>query len=150
MKINDLTNSICNLPLNTEITESENSDNETDSISNLTKLKGLLPKLHSKIVYHNPDTQSWSEALVLGEAGKSTGKNKTWLNIKNLGDDSHQSVNFSNKKCWKNVEEEVNVINQNQKNIDILRVKSAKLENWQKHCVHEEADDTGQTTVSVR
>ena len=150
MKINDLTNSICNLPLNKEITESENSDNETDSISNLTKLKGLLPKLHSKIVYHNPDTQSWIEALVLGEAGKSTGKNKTWLNIKNLGGNSHQSVNFSNKKCWKNVEEEVNVINQNQKNIDILRAKSAKLENWQKHCVHEEADDTGQTTVSVR
>ena len=127
MKINDLTNSICNLPLNKEITESENSDNETDSISNLTKLKGLLPKLHSKIVYHNPDTQSWIEALVLGEAGKSTGKNKTWLNIKNLRDNSHQSVDFFNKKCWKNVEEEVNVINQNQKILTFSELNQQNL-----------------------
>ena len=73
MKINDLTNSICNLPLNKEITESENSDNETDSISNLTKLKELLPKLYSnsKIVYHNPDTQSWSEVLVLCQSDRA-------------------------------------------------------------------------------
>ena len=38
--------------------ESENIDNETDNISNPTKLTGLLPKIHSKIVYHNPETQS--------------------------------------------------------------------------------------------
>ena len=54
--ISDLTNSISNLPLNKEITESENSDNKTD-ISNPTKLTGLLPKINAKIVYHNPDTQ---------------------------------------------------------------------------------------------
>ena len=54
--ISDLTNSISNLPLNKEITESENSDNKTD-ISNPTKSTGLLPKINAKIVYHNPDTQ---------------------------------------------------------------------------------------------
>ena len=55
--ISNLTISISNLSLNKEITESENSDNETD-ISNLIKSTGLLSKIHSKIVYHNPDTQS--------------------------------------------------------------------------------------------
>ena len=55
--ISNLIISISNLSLNKEITESENSDNETD-ISNLIKSTGLLPKIHSKIVYHNPDTQS--------------------------------------------------------------------------------------------
>ena len=102
--ISDLTNSISNLSLNKETTESENSDNETDNISNPTKLTGLLPKINSKVVYHNPVTISWNEALVLGRAGKSTGTNRTWLNIKNLGDESHQSVDCSNIKGWKNVE----------------------------------------------
>ena len=55
--ISDLTNSISNLSLNKEITESENNDDETD-ISNPTKLTELLTKINSKILYHNPDTQS--------------------------------------------------------------------------------------------
>ena len=55
--ISDLTNSISNLSLNKEIIESENSDDETD-ISNPTKLTEILPKINSKIFYHNPDTQS--------------------------------------------------------------------------------------------
>ena len=38
----NLTNSISNLSLNKEITESENSDNKTDNISNSTKLTGLF------------------------------------------------------------------------------------------------------------
>ena len=82
--INDLTNSISNLSLNKEITKSENSDNETDNISNPTKLTGLLSKINSKIVYHNPDTQSWNETLVLVRASKSTGRNRTYLNIKKI------------------------------------------------------------------
>ena len=57
-----------------------------------------------KIVYQSPVLQSWNEALVLSRAGKSTSRNRTWLNIKNLGDDSHQSFDFSIIKAWKNVE----------------------------------------------
>ena len=148
--ISDPTNSISNLSLNKEITESENSDNETDNIINPIKLTGLLPKINSKIVYHNPETQSWNEALVLSRAGKSTGRNRTWLNTKNLGDDYHQSVDFSSIKDWQNVEEEVLVTSYSDTNIDILRAKSAELKNWQKHHVYDEVDDIGQTTVSVR
>ena len=93
--------------------------------------------------------KSWNEALVLGRAGKSTSRNRVWLNIKNLGDHSHQSVNFSITKGWKNVEEEVLVTSHSDRNIDILRAKLAELENWQKHCVYDEVDDIGQTVVSA-
>ena len=44
----------------------------------------MLSKVNSKVIYHNPGTNSWNDTLVLGKAGTSTGKNKTWLNIKNL------------------------------------------------------------------
>ena len=142
--------SISNLSLNKEITESENSDNETNNISDPTKLTQLLQKINSKIVFHNPDTQSWNEALVLGKAGKSTGRNRTWLNVKSLGDNSHQSVDFSNMKVWKNVEEEGLVTSHSYRNIDILRPKSVELENWQKHCVYDEVNNIGQIKVSAR
>ena len=77
---------------------------------------------------------------------KSTGRNWTWVNIKNLRDNSHQSVNFSNIKGWKNVEEEIPVTSHSDRNVDILRAKSTELENWQKHCVY---DNIGQRTVFV-
>ena len=50
--ISYLTNSISNLSLNKNIAESENSDNNTDNISNATKF------INSKSLYHNPDRQS--------------------------------------------------------------------------------------------
>ena len=87
--ISDLKNSISNLSLNKEITESENSGNKNDNISNTTKLTACLPKSHWKIVYHTRDSWSWNEALVLGRTSKSTGKHRIWLNMKKLGDNSH-------------------------------------------------------------
>ena len=50
--ISDLRNSISNLSLNKQMTESENSNNDTDNISNPRRLTRLLPKINSKIVYH--------------------------------------------------------------------------------------------------
>ena len=73
--ISYLTNSISNLSLNKNITESENSDNETANISNPTKL------IQNPFTIILTDNQL-NEALVLGRAGKSTGRNRIWLNTK--------------------------------------------------------------------
>ena len=54
--------------------------------------------MKSKIIYHNPDLKSWNEALVLGRAGKSRGK----FNLKNLTNNKHLSLDFSQMKGWKN------------------------------------------------
>ena len=74
-------------------------------------------------MYHNPDTQSQNKVLVLSRAGKSTCKNRTWFNIKNVEDNSHQSVNFSNIKGWENVKKEILVTIYSDTNFDILRAK---------------------------
>ena len=73
----------------------------------ITKLTGLLPKIISEIIYHNPGTQLWNHALVLGKTGKSTSRCMTWLKVKNLKDNSLQRVNLSNMKGWKIIVEEV-------------------------------------------
>ena len=138
--INQLTNSISTLSLNEDEVESDqdieinqNDNTKWNNYSNLTKPSGILPKVNTKVIYHNPDTNSWNEALVLGKAGKSTGKNKTWLNIKNLQNNSHQSVDFSKIEGWKNIQEEVLITKHSNKNIDILKTKSIELENWKVH-----------------
>ena len=69
---------------------------------------------------------------------------------KKLRDKSHYSVDFYNIKGLKNVEEEVLVTNDSDRNIDTIWAKIAELENWQKHCAYEEVDDIGQKKVSIR
>ena len=54
--------------------------------------------MKSKIIYHNPDSKSWNEALVLGRAGKSNGQNKTWFNLKDLTNNKHLSVDSGSKR----------------------------------------------------
>ena len=110
----------------------------------------MLSKVNSKVIYHNPGTNSWNDTLVLGKAGTSTGKNKTWLNIKNLKYNSHQSVDFSKTESWKNIEEEVLITKHSDKNIDILKAKSVELENWKVHKVYEKVENIGQRFISVR
>lgn len=74
--------------------------NSVKSIGNSTKSIGMLANVTSKIVYYNPGTFSCNETFVLREV-KSSCKNKSWFNIKDLEDQSHQNVDFANITYWK-------------------------------------------------
>ena len=69
-------------------------------ISTPTTLNNILPEVKSKVLYHNPDDNSWNKAYILGRAG---GRDSTWFNVKNLTQDKHVSVNFSKIQGWKNI-----------------------------------------------
>ena len=81
-------------PGNLDITSLVQSSDKPD---NPTVQHNILPTVKSKIIYHNPDSKSWNEALVLEIAGKSSGR----FNLKDL------TNNFSQINGWKNSEEEV-------------------------------------------
>ena len=83
----------------------------------------LLPKAKSKLVYYNP------EALVSGRAGKISGKNKAWFNIKDLTENEHLCVDFNKIKKWRNANEDVLLANSNDNNTEILQAKQEKLQN---------------------
>ena len=75
--INQLTNSISTLSLNEvkiesddDIETNQNDNTKRNNCSNPNKTSGILPKINTKVIYHNPDTNSWNEVLVLGKAGK--------------------------------------------------------------------------------
>ena len=112
-------------PGNLDITSLVQSSDEPD---NPTLQHNILPTTKSKTIYHNPDLQSWNEALVLGKAGKSNDKNKTWFNLKYLTNNQYLSVDFSQIKGWKNTEEEV-LIADSHDNIEILQTKETELKN---------------------
>ena len=43
--------------------------------------------------------------LVISRAGKASGKNKYWFNIKDLDDNTMKSLEFENISSWKNLSE---------------------------------------------
>ena len=97
----------------------------------------------------NPDSESWNEALVLGRAGKYSGKNKAWFNLKDITADKHINVGFNQIKGWKNLEEDF-LIADSYDNVEILEAKQVELGNWTNHSVYEEGDDNDQKVISLR
>ena len=57
------------------------------------------------VLYHNPDHNSWNEALIISRAGKAKGENNSWFNVKDITQHEHISIDFSKIKGWKNIEE---------------------------------------------
>ena len=76
-------------------------------VRNSSKTAGVTLSERSKIDHEDPKSDLWKKAMVMGRAGKASGKNKYWFNVKDLDDDSIKSVNFENINGWKNINEEV-------------------------------------------
>ena len=79
-------------------------------------------------------------------AGKVSGKNCYWFNVKDLDDDSMKSVNFENINGWKNINEEV-LLSEGER-FGITAAKLKQLEHW-KNNVYQELDDENQNKISV-
>ena len=148
--IEDLTSSLNDWSIQScNVENAKVSAFDTKGVDNPTTEHNILPKVKSKITYFNPDSESWNEALVLGRAGKCSGKNKTWFNLKDITADKHISVDFNQIKGWKNSEEDV-LIADSSDNVEILEAKQAELWNWTTHNVYEEVNDNDQKVISLR
>ena len=80
--------------------------------------------------------------------GKSKGKNKFWLNVKNK-DGSLESLNFEELSEWRPSDEEV-LINTSHESEEITGAKLDELQSWKRNNVYCEVDDKGQQCISVR
>ena len=77
-------------------------DNASDQAS--TRIS-KMPKVGTKVRYLPSDDTLWKEAEILSRAGKATGKNKNWLNIKDK-DEEAKSIDWI--QCvddWQAIEE---------------------------------------------
>ena len=100
--------------------------NESSSYSQ-TEIPIKLPKSNDHIKYCNPDNDTWEKALVIGHAGKATGQNNYWFNIKNLDTGDFYSSDFNK---WKYLQEEI-LINSSSdsENVKILDAKMKEISN---------------------
>ena len=53
-----------------------------------------VPSVKSNIGYKFERNDPWKEAIAKSRTGKATGKNKYWMNIKDLEDGTFKSINF--------------------------------------------------------
>ena len=74
-------------------------------------------------MYINPELNKCEKVVIISRAGKATGKNKYWFNIKSIDTGSFMSVDLSKVKDWDYLEEEVliNNITEPDNSIEILK-----------------------------
>ena len=74
--------------------------------------------------------------MVIGRAGKVTGQNKYWFNIKNLDSGNFYSIDFNKVKEWKYLQEEIFISSSNDSgNVKIVDAKMKEISNWKGHKV---------------
>ena len=67
--IEDLTSSLNDFSIQAcNVENAEVSAFNAKGVDNPTTKHNILPKVRSKFIYFNPDSESWNEALVLGRS----------------------------------------------------------------------------------
>ena len=109
----------------------------------------VLPEIGDHINFKMINDEEWREADVLGRAGKATGKNKNWMNIKE-GDEMY-SINFEKVLEW-HIEEGVNVVMIPRKDHGkpgIIEAKMKELNSWKDLEAYEEVLYDGQSCIET-
>ena len=107
--------------------------------------KGVLKKndiIHFKV----NEKDKWTAATILGRAGKSTGKHKSWYNVCNHVTGVDHSLDLDNVKEWRK-NEEVNLVlipRPRHEDEDCVEAKKVELEKLKSFGVYQEVDDEGQ------
>ncbi|CAG2239162.1 unnamed protein product [Mytilus edulis] len=112
-----------------------------------------LIKKDDNIRYKLQGSDEWISATVLGRAGKATGGNKSWYNVKDHVSDEQKSVDLGNLE-WNILEDQTNDIEVqttdevDQNDSDIA--KQLELQKLRQFNTYEEVEDGGQKTISTR
>ena len=136
-------------PENPEHTQgnAEDPDNSSEEERNPMILRNELPPRKSHIEYKVKKEDSWQEAIVINRAGKTTGRNKFWMNIKRVPQEEMKSLNFEELHEWRIKNESV-LMSRSERH-DVLEAKQKELRNWIDHDIYEEVKDKGQNCISV-
>ena len=154
---------------NSSVIDSALSDDESNPIDLEEQRSDLQPDLNmikrgQNVSYIDQNTREKCVVSVLGRAGKATGKNKYWYNVRYLQPDTHVGSELSidlskvenieilntdlreNHNTQNEDNEEIMIIN----NISMHDAKLAELESWRENNVFKEVPDNGQKCISTR
>ena len=91
--------------------------------------------------------KTWSDVIVLGQGGKITGKNKSWINVQL--NDTDQCIALD-KVHWLNAVVDINIAQipkSDQNRADCLKAKHEELDKLRQFNTYDEVADTGQFHV---
>ena len=108
-----------------------------------------LPKINQCVQYRSPDSDEWTSVKVIGRAGRVTGVNKFWLNIRQLDDDVEKSLDWSGVTEWRPLEHQVMIASQKDDS-KFEEARNKELSNWKKMKVYDEVNDEGQHFITGR
>jgi hypothetical protein len=109
----------------------------------------VVPDAGMVINFRLADEKDWHQVEVIGRAGKATGKNKYWINVKE--DDNSYSVNMENFADY-HINEEVNVVmvpRKDHSKPEIIKAKMKELKMWDDLEVYEEVPFVGQPLIGT-
>ena len=130
-----------------------------------------IPKVQDRIRYRENPAEEWTPAKIISNDGKSTGKNKNYMNILNensnemtvihldkceyeiISDDQIRVQGNSHLSHSENNDEEVNITHVpvgDHWRPDVVQAKQNEIENWKKFDVFTEVQDSGQKRISTR
>ena len=89
-----------------------------------------FPQQKAIFEYKVKKEDSWQEAIVINRAGKTTGRNKFWMNIKRVPQEDMKSLNFEELHEW-HIKNESVLMSKSERH-DVLEAKqsSKELKNW--------------------
>ena len=136
-----------------EVSVTENNANGLQMENHVSVKKGQI------ITYVDSNSGQKCVALVKGKAGKATGKNKNWFNLKYTEPetlkDAEISVDLAKVDGLECVESENNSSDLENnvmmlEDISFTKAKANELDSWKKNGVYMEQKDTGQKCISTR
>ena len=106
------------------------------------------PHIRDRIEVVDPDTHQLTKFLVVGRAGKKSGKYAGFYNVQNIETNAMKSLDFNIVTDWRKIKEEVlyTAIN----STEILDAKKCELEKWVEYGVYTEVNDVGQSAITTR
>lgn len=137
---------------NVVVNDQSEAVNNQENVRAESKRKDSMPKKDDIIQYRMTVDDPWVEALVLGRAGKATGRNKDWMNVEDSESGEQKSVDLAQIQEWRKIEEEVNMvmIPRNEWNGEAcVTAKKVELEKLREFCTYEVVEDVGQMRVST-
>ena len=101
------------------------------------------------IRYRSGDSQDWTSGIVIGRAGKATGKNKNEFNVLTEGEDQSIPVKLDNISV--EMQDTYHLVTDvNVKDPALIRAKDEEIKRFKEFEVFEEVKDQGQQSVTSR
>ena len=112
----------------------------------------IILKRDDQIEYKAHEDDQWTQASILGRAGKANTSTRYWYNVEDSTTGIRKSVNLQELNEWRKIEEDVNMVlipTDKHDEADCFKAKEAELQKLIDFDVYTDVDDEGQPCIST-